>query len=235
MWLGPRKKKMKIVWSWSGSSPWIPGRKIEKQSKTNVIFLHSLHLILRCQTKEDSFCGKTQCIDGDSRSVLQEFQHVIIGKHSSTNHQCKYMDWREEVKKLSRDSDYNFDQMPIGTPCGDESVCDADPSGIRRLCRPLADLWIDSKWGTCPNNCTGRGWCNSNGNCHCFDGYGGPECNKHGAGGSIDSGHASASKMDEGTKMFILIFSCLFGFLIAGALIAKFKFKKNLTDIFLYQ
>ena len=189
----------------------------------------------RCKTKEDSFCGKTQCIDGDSRSVLQEFQHVAIGKHSSTNQQCKYMDWREEVKKSSRDSDYNFDQMPIGTPCGDESVCDADSSGIRRLCRPLMDLWIDSKWGTCPNNCTGRGWCNSNGNCHCFDGYGGLECNKHGAGGSIDSGHASASKMDEGTKMFILIFSCLFGILIAGALVAKFKFKKKLTDIFLYQ
>ena len=191
--------------------------------------------ISRCSTKEDSFCGKTQCIDGDSRSVLQEFQHVAIGKHSSTNHECKFMDWREELKKLSRDSDYNFDQMPIGTPCGDESVCDADPSGIRRLCRPLMDLWIDSKWGTCPNNCTGRGWCNSNGNCHCFDGYGGEECNRPGNGGSSDSGHASASKMDEGTKMFILIFSCLFGLLIAGALVAKFKFKKNLTDIFLYQ
>ena len=41
--------------------------------------------------------------------------------------------------------------------------------------------------------------------------------------------------MDEGTKMFIIIFSLLFALLIGGALVAKFHFGRNLTDLCLYQ
>jgi len=42
----------------------------------------------------------------------------------------------------------------------------------------------------CANDCTGRGVCNSKGNCHCDDGYGGHYCEATGYGGSIDSGPA---------------------------------------------
>ena len=43
------------------------------------------------------------------------------------------------------------------------------------------------------------------------------------------------SVVDQGTVMFSSIFAVLFALIIAAALIAKFHFKKNLTDIFFYQ
>ncbi|XP_076808878.1 disintegrin and metalloproteinase domain-containing protein 1b-like [Clavelina lepadiformis] len=44
---------------------------------------------------------------------------------------------------------------------------------------------------TCPNNCSGNGICNDNGNCHCSDGFTPPDCSAPGGGGSVDSGPPS--------------------------------------------
>ena len=52
-------------------------------------------------------------------------------------------------------------------------------------------LWTSGEWGECKNNCSGNGICNSNGNCHCDDKYGGPACDEKGYGGSSDSNRAN--------------------------------------------
>ncbi|KAL4708592.1 hypothetical protein ACJJTC_014200 [Scirpophaga incertulas] len=43
----------------------------------------------------------------------------------------------------------------------------------------------------CPSDCSGRGVCNSEGHCHCEQGFGPPLCAVPVAGGSVDSGPAS--------------------------------------------
>ncbi|XP_076810350.1 zona pellucida sperm-binding protein 4-like [Clavelina lepadiformis] len=53
------------------------------------------------------------------------------------------------------------------------------------VCRNAACVDFTS---TCPNNCSGNGICNDNGNCHCSDGFAPPDCSAPGGGGSVDSG-----------------------------------------------
>ena len=54
-----------------------------------------------------------------------------------------------------------------------------------------SSLWTQNEWGECSNNCSGNGICNSNGNCHCDDKFGGISCDERGYGGSIDSNRAN--------------------------------------------
>ena len=61
------------------------------------------------------------------------FRSIPVKNHD----QCKYLDWTNNHDKESSDSNYNFDQMPIGTPCGEESVCYSESN--RQECR---SLWV---------------------------------------------------------------------------------------------
>lgn len=54
----------------------------------------------------------------------------------------------------------------------------------------------------CPQNCSGNGWCNNKGHCHCKYGFEPPYCNSHGFGGSLDSG----PPMDPNGMYFTLYF-----------------------------
>uniref|UniRef100_A0A182NL16 Uncharacterized protein n=1 Tax=Anopheles dirus TaxID=7168 RepID=A0A182NL16_9DIPT len=76
--------------------------------------------------------------------------------------------------------------VPDGAPCGVGRMC------YRQRCESVELL---NEWGlggkTCPHGCFGRGVCNSEGHCHCRDGYDPPYCEHQGTGGSLDSGPAT--------------------------------------------
>lgn len=85
-----------------------------------------------CKRAQDSLCGKAQCVGGDYDEVEQtEFKSIPVRRHG----QCHYLDWTGHHDEESSDSNYNFDQMPTGTPCGDESVCFVESN--RQQCRHL--------------------------------------------------------------------------------------------------
>ena len=176
-----------------------------------------------------TLCGKAMCVGGSEK--VEERPDVTVSTHDG---QCKYMDWTGSHDPNSRAADYNFDQMPVGTPCGPESVCNMIGTA-KRKCTHLSDLWTKSEWGDCGKNCLNRGVCNSNGHCHCDDGFGGQYCETKGFGGSFESGHAVSYGIEEGTLWFTIIFALLFTAFVVAALVAKFRFKKNLTDLCLYQ
>ncbi|EDV20168.1 uncharacterized protein TRIADDRAFT_64349 [Trichoplax adhaerens] len=66
-----------------------------------------------------------------------------------------------------------------GTKCGDKKIC------FDNECRNINSV-INIKQCN-PIDCSNHGICNSNGNCHCDNGYAPPSCNQPGNGGSIDS------------------------------------------------
>ena len=72
-----------------------------------------------CKKEADSLCGKLQCTGGSDSVQQTEFRSIPVGKHE----ECKFLDWRNNHDKNSTDSNYNFDQMPPGTPCGQHAVC----------------------------------------------------------------------------------------------------------------
>ncbi|ODM99722.1 Disintegrin and metalloproteinase domain-containing protein 9 [Orchesella cincta] len=79
------------------------------------------------------------------------------------------------------------------------------------------DSILGAKYPVCAHDCSGRGVCNSKGNCHCEDGYGGHYCEASGYGGSIDSGPA----VDPyGTsKFFKILYVTFLGFIPLIAII----------------
>lgn len=192
----------------------------------------------RCRSEQDALCGKVNCDGGEDVSVQSEFSDVTVRYNRAEDGQCKYLDWSNSHTELSGNQFYNMDRMPMGTPCGTENVCfPAAGSSFRAECRHLSELWVENEWGTCTgnNNCSGNGVCNSEGNCHCHNKWGGEACDQKGYGGSMDSGPANAKVRDEGTVMFASIFAVIFALLVVSALVAKFHFGRNLTDICYYQ
>lgn len=79
---------------------------------------------------------------------------------------------------------------PDGAKCGDGKMC------VKQKCTSVESFKVPQ----CPD-CHGNGVCNTNGNCHCHDGWQPPYCDAPGVGGSIDSGPA----MDPESKISNII------------------------------
>lgn len=94
--------------------------------------------------------------------------------------------------------------VPDGAPCGE---------GDGRMCVGQKCQEVPPIPPSC-QDCSGRGKCNSKGNCHCDDGYGGKFCEGPGLGGSPDSGPAlyrGTSKILKALKVTIFGFIPLIG------------------------
>uniref|UniRef100_A0A182U780 Peptidase M12B domain-containing protein n=1 Tax=Anopheles melas TaxID=34690 RepID=A0A182U780_9DIPT len=91
--------------------------------------------------------------------------------------------------------------VPDGSPCGEGRLC------YRQRCESVERL---NAWGiggkVCAHGCFGRGVCNSEGHCHCQQGYDPPYCEHQGVGGSLDSGPAST---ETGLWRDLLTFAAL--------------------------
>ncbi|XP_039444708.1 disintegrin and metalloproteinase domain-containing protein 33-like [Culex pipiens pallens] len=72
--------------------------------------------------------------------------------------------------------------VPDGAKCGTGKMC------WNQKCVSLAHLKENDVGEECEGGCSDHGVCNSEGNCHCDDGFGGKFCETAGLGGSVDSG-----------------------------------------------
>ncbi|XP_064088513.1 disintegrin and metalloproteinase domain-containing protein adm-2-like isoform X2 [Macrobrachium nipponense] len=85
---------------------------------------------------------------------------------------------------------------PDGASCGDRKMC------VNQKCIrvPGTDDSLE-----CSRKCSGRGMCNSKGNCHCNPGYAPPDCSQPGSGGSFDSGPAGEGSSGGVIAAFVIL------------------------------
>uniref|UniRef100_A0A4W4H9F2 ADAM metallopeptidase domain 9 n=1 Tax=Electrophorus electricus TaxID=8005 RepID=A0A4W4H9F2_ELEEL len=120
-------------------------------------------------------CGKIQCTNFDSN--YPPAGAVISVQNIGQNISCRNANFNLGPDVM--DPTY----VQTGTVCDTGKVC------IKFQCVNSSEL---TQTGTCNagSDCHGNGVCNNLGHCFCNDGWGPPNCNVPGRGGSVDSGPA---------------------------------------------
>ncbi|TNN03450.1 hypothetical protein fugu_000479 [Takifugu bimaculatus] len=144
---------------------------------------------IKCSV-ENAMCGKVQCTNVDLSTIPPGAQVSIQIVEGFT---CVNADFNLGTDVL--DPAY----VNPGSPCDKGKTCiDFQCVNASAL---LPNLDCDAQ-----TTCHGNGVCNNNGHCHCDNGWGPPNCNQPGRGGSIDSGPA---QIDYSLRNGLLIFFLL--------------------------
>ncbi|XP_026874446.2 disintegrin and metalloproteinase domain-containing protein 9 [Electrophorus electricus] len=156
-------------------------------------------------------CGKIQCTNFDSN--YPPAGAVISVQNIGQNISCRNANFNLGPDVM--DPTY----VQTGTVCDTGKVC------IKFQCVNSSEL---TQTGTCNagSDCHGNGVCNNLGHCFCNDGWGPPNCNVPGRGGSVDSGPA---EIDYSLRNGLLIFFLLVVPLLAGlVLLLLFVFRRDM-------
>ncbi|CAG9760023.1 unnamed protein product [Ceutorhynchus assimilis] len=119
-------------------------------------------------TEENIHCGILNC---DTTGEKLEFGMEAV---SIITHKFKYVGGII-MKCQTVIVDLGLQQVdpgltPDGVKCGQDKIC------VDQKCRSLEEL--RRELNSCPNNCSGNGWCNSEGYCHCKVGFASPDCSQ---------------------------------------------------------
>ncbi|KAM4649376.1 disintegrin and metalloproteinase domain-containing protein 9-like isoform 1-T1 [Amazona ochrocephala] len=127
---------------------------------------------------ENVLCGRMQCVNVRRLPRLEDHTTVIQTPVGDT--WCWGTDYHLGVDILDPGL------VKDGMQCGEKKIC------INRTCVPEG-RYLTSRCSA-KKTCRGKGICNTNGNCHCDNGWAPPDCQYIGFGGSIDSGPAPVTK-----------------------------------------
>uniref|UniRef100_A0A3B1JYH8 ADAM metallopeptidase domain 9b n=1 Tax=Astyanax mexicanus TaxID=7994 RepID=A0A3B1JYH8_ASTMX len=160
----------------------------------------------------NSMCGKIQCTNFDSNyppaGAVISIENIEGGTIS-----CRNADFN--LGSDVRDPAY----VKTGTVCSAGKVC------VDFQCKN-ASVMTQSQNCAAQTDCNGNGVCNDKGHCHCNNGWGPPNCNKAGRGGSIDSGPAQIDySLRNGLLIFFLLVLPILVVLVIGFL---YKFRRDL-------
>ncbi|XP_008262801.2 disintegrin and metalloproteinase domain-containing protein 30 [Oryctolagus cuniculus] len=159
--------------------------------------------------KENSICGRLQCINVKSIPDLPEHTTIISTYLQQENLMCWGTGYHLSMEPLGIP---DLGVINDGTSCGEDRVC------INRTCVNSSTL----KFDCLPEKCNGRGVCNNNKNCHCMYGWAPPFCEEMGNGGSIDSGSPRRTRSDVSAPVEVVSLMMLRVILFAGSLVAVF-------------
>lgn len=175
----------KLLWGPSGSSLeqcYKDNAKGDRFGNCGFDFISKRYT--RCEL-QDVMCGTQQCQHLSER-LEYGFEQLAL---NSTHHVASKYSNDTLLLCHTTNIDLGYDNVdpgmtPNGAKCGDNRMC------FDQKCVDIEKLKLDGKVISCPD-CNGNGVCNSEGHCHCDEGWAPPHCNEPGFGGSSDSGPAS--------------------------------------------
>ncbi|KAH8247392.1 hypothetical protein KR038_003714, partial [Drosophila bunnanda] len=142
-------------------------------------------------------CGMLHCIHLNERLEFG-MESAAVLSHSYISHDRKIVACRTALVDLGlQTTDPGL--APNGAKCGDDKMC------VDQRCLPVATVRQKGMGTPCPEDCNGKGICNSRGHCHCDIGFGGESCSRAGSGGSPDSGPATDPNGSVGLKRFLRV------------------------------
>ncbi|XP_006114496.2 disintegrin and metalloproteinase domain-containing protein 20-like [Pelodiscus sinensis] len=146
---------------------------------------------------ENVLCGRVQCVN--IKRIPRWEDHTTIIQTPVDNLWCWGTDFHLGMEL------YDNGVVEDGTKCDTNKIC------FNHTCVNETQVLTSN---CTAKKCSGRGVCNSNGNCHCNNGWAPPNCQFAGFGGSIDSGPPPLTKI--GLFNFI---GTILGITIAAAII----------------
>uniref|UniRef100_A0A1B0D4P2 Peptidase M12B domain-containing protein n=1 Tax=Phlebotomus papatasi TaxID=29031 RepID=A0A1B0D4P2_PHLPP len=218
-----RADQCKVLWGPSGnSSDECYSKNIDGTRHGNCGFERFSNQYINC-SPEDIYCGMLHCRHLNERLEFG-MESVSVLSHSFMNHENRIVVCRTAIVDLGLQT-MDPGLAPDGSKCGVERMC------VKQKCRPIASLRLEGTGVACPDDCNGKGVCNSQGHCHCDRGFAPPFCDAPGPGGSVDSGPASNPNAGVGFTTAMYIF--FLGIVPFCALVAFlfYYFRQNRTMI----
>ncbi|XP_058169468.1 uncharacterized protein LOC131284622 [Anopheles ziemanni] len=151
---------------------------------------------IKCE-ESDVHCGMLHCRHLNERLEFG-MESVAILSHSFMTYNGSVIPCRTAIVDLGLQK-VDPGLTPDGAKCGEGKMC------LNQACVPVEKLRASGHGMACPENCNGKGVCNSEGHCHCEADFAPPHCNLPGYGGSIDSGPASDPNAGAGFRSALYI------------------------------
>uniref|UniRef100_A0A182P8X1 Disintegrin and metalloproteinase domain-containing protein 12 n=1 Tax=Anopheles epiroticus TaxID=199890 RepID=A0A182P8X1_9DIPT len=148
----------------------------------------------------DVHCGMLHCRHLNERLEFG-MESVAILSHSFMTYNGSVIPCRTAIVDLGLQK-VDPGLTPDGAKCGEGKMC------LNQMCMSVEKLRASGSGAACPENCNGKGVCNSEGHCHCEPGFAPPLCNLPGFGGSLDSGPATDPNATAGFRRLMYIFFC---------------------------
>uniref|UniRef100_A0A182VS55 Peptidase M12B domain-containing protein n=1 Tax=Anopheles minimus TaxID=112268 RepID=A0A182VS55_9DIPT len=148
----------------------------------------------------DVHCGMLHCRHLNERLEFG-MESVAILSHSFMTYNGSVIPCRTAIVDLGLQK-VDPGLTPDGAKCGEGKMC------LNQMCMSVEKLRAGGSGAACPENCNGKGVCNSEGHCHCDPGFAPPLCYLPGYGGSLDSGPATDPNATAGFRRLMYIFFC---------------------------
>ncbi|XP_049535594.1 uncharacterized protein LOC125951089 isoform X2 [Anopheles darlingi] len=148
----------------------------------------------------DVQCGMLHCRHLNERLEFG-MESVAILSHSFMTYNGSVIPCRTAIVDLGLQK-VDPGLTPDGAKCGEGKMC------LNQMCTSVEKLIAGGNGKLCPENCNGKGICNSEGHCHCEEGFGPPLCNVPGPGGSVDSGPSTDPNAGSTVRRLMYIFFC---------------------------
>uniref|UniRef100_A0A182QR87 Disintegrin and metalloproteinase domain-containing protein 12 n=1 Tax=Anopheles farauti TaxID=69004 RepID=A0A182QR87_9DIPT len=148
----------------------------------------------------DVHCGMLHCRHLNERLEFG-MESVAILSHSFMTYNGSVIPCRTAIVDLGLQK-VDPGLTPDGAKCGEGKMC------LNQMCMSVEKLRASGSGAACPENCNGKGVCNSEGHCHCEPGFAPPLCYLPGYGGSLDSGPATDPNATASIRRLMYIFFC---------------------------
>lgn len=163
----PREQQCKLLWGNSGevADYRCYQHNLNASTSGNCGYDKERKKYISCNTSKDIICGRLHCTHQTEKLEYGPEGAALISK-SMEFRKGKLIYCYSTVIDLGL-NEFDPGLVPNGAKCGSNSMC------IDQKCVSITKYVMKNP---CPYNCNNNGYCDNEGNCHCFDGFDSYDC-----------------------------------------------------------